>query len=67
MKGSGASKLLSNLVQADIIEPVSGHGKGKYKFQVMYILSEVFIFHTAFDNEAHATGAQEAGASGISL
>ena len=25
LKGSGASKLLSNLVQADIIEPVSGH------------------------------------------
>ena len=33
MKGSGASKLLSNLVKADIIEPVSGHGKGKYKFK----------------------------------
>ena len=33
LKGSGASKLLANLVQADIIEPVSGHGKGKYKFK----------------------------------
>lgn len=33
LKGSGASKLLFNLVQADIIEPVSGHGKGKYKFK----------------------------------
>ena len=33
LKGSGASKLLSNLVQADIIDPVSGHGKGKYKFK----------------------------------
>ena len=33
LKASGASKLLSNLVQADIIEPVSGHGKGKYKFK----------------------------------
>ena len=33
LKGSGASKLLLNLVQADIIEPVSGHGKGKYKFK----------------------------------
>ena len=33
LKGSGASKLLSNLVQADIIEPVCGHGKGKYKFK----------------------------------
>ena len=33
LKGSGASKLLSNLMQADIIEPVSGHGKGKYKFK----------------------------------
>ena len=35
LKGSGASKLLSNLVQADIIEPVSGYGKGKYKFKGM--------------------------------
>jgi len=33
LKASGASKLLSNLVQADIIEPVSGHGKGKYRFK----------------------------------
>lgn len=33
LKNSGASKLLSNLVQADIIEPVSGYGKGKYKFK----------------------------------
>ena len=33
LKSSGASKLLSNLVQADVIEPVSGHGKGKYKFK----------------------------------
>ena len=33
LKGSGASKLLSNLMQADIIEPLSGHGKGKYKFK----------------------------------
>ena len=33
LKGSGASKLLSDLVQADIIETVSGHGKGKYKFK----------------------------------
>lgn len=34
LKNSGASKLLANLVQADIIEPVSGYGKGKYKFKV---------------------------------
>ena len=33
LKGSGASKLLSNLVKAGIIEPVSGHGKGRYKFK----------------------------------
>ena len=33
LKGSGASKLLSNLVQADIIETVSGHGKGRYRFK----------------------------------
>ncbi len=33
LKSSGASKLLSNLLQTDIIEPVSGYGKGKYKFK----------------------------------
>lgn len=33
LKASGASKLLSNLVQADVIEPISGQGKGKYKFK----------------------------------
>ena len=33
LKGSGDSKFLSNLIQADIIELVSGRGKGKYKFQ----------------------------------
>lgn len=33
LKSSGASKIISNMVQADIIEPVSGHGKGKYKFK----------------------------------
>ena len=33
LKISGASRLISNLVQADIIELVSGHGKGKYKFR----------------------------------
>ena len=33
LKGSGASKFLSNLVQAEIIESVYGHGKGKYKFK----------------------------------
>ena len=33
LKSSGASKFLSNLVQADIIEAVSGYGKGKYKFK----------------------------------
>lgn len=33
MRASGASKLISNLMQADIIEPVSGQGKGRYKFK----------------------------------
>lgn len=33
LKKSGASKLISNLVQADIIESVSSHGKGKYRFK----------------------------------
>lgn len=29
---AGASKLLKRLLEANIIEPVAGHGKGKYKF-----------------------------------
>ena len=33
LKGSGTSKLLSKLMQANIIEPVSGYGKGKYRFK----------------------------------
>lgn len=33
LKGSGASKLLSNLLKKEIIEPVSGYGKGKYRFK----------------------------------
>lgn len=33
LKPSGASRLISNLVNAAIIEPVSGYGKGKYKFK----------------------------------
>ena len=33
LKGSGASKLLANLVQADIIISVPDHGKGKYQFK----------------------------------
>lgn len=40
LKGSGASKLLSNLVQGDIIEPVLGNGKGKYKFKKDYNKTE---------------------------
>lgn len=33
LQNSSASKLLSKLVQAKIIEPVHGRGKGKYKFK----------------------------------
>lgn len=33
LKESGASKLLSHLVQAGLLEPISGFGKGKYKFK----------------------------------
>ena len=33
LKSSGVLRLISNLVQADIIELVSGNGKGKYKFR----------------------------------
>ena len=29
----GFDEVFSNLVQAEIIEPISGHGKGKYKFK----------------------------------
>lgn len=32
LQNSSASKLLAKLIQAEIIEPVFGHGKGKYKF-----------------------------------
>lgn len=33
LKSSGASKLLANLLAAEIIESVSGYGKGKYRFK----------------------------------
>lgn len=34
LKSSGASKFISVLLQANIIEPVLGQGKGKYKFKL---------------------------------
>lgn len=33
IKPSGASKLLAKMVQAEIVEPVSGYGKGKYRLK----------------------------------
>ena len=33
LKNSSASKLISKLLHADVIEPVAGYGKGKYKFK----------------------------------
>ncbi len=33
LQNSGASKLISNLLKVEIIIPVSGQGKGKYKFK----------------------------------
>ncbi|UWO26892.1 Fic family protein [Marvinbryantia formatexigens DSM 14469] len=33
LQNSSASRLLSRLVRTGIIEPVSGHGKGKYRFR----------------------------------
>lgn len=33
LKASATSKLLSNLLQVDLIEAVSGYGKGKYRFK----------------------------------
>ncbi|MCQ2082234.1 MAG: hypothetical protein MJZ11_11290 [Lachnospiraceae bacterium] len=32
LKSSGASKLISILLNSNVIEPVAGKGKGKYKF-----------------------------------
>ena len=32
LQNSSVAKLLSKLSKAEIIEPVSGHGKGKYRF-----------------------------------
>lgn len=33
IKSSGASKLIKLLVDSGVIEPVAGHGKGKYRFK----------------------------------
>ena len=33
LKQSGASKLIKLLVDGGVIVPVTGHGKGKYRFQ----------------------------------
>ena len=34
IKSSRASELLTELIEKNIIEPVYGHGKGKYRFKV---------------------------------
>jgi hypothetical protein len=34
IKSSRASELLAELVEKNIIEPVYGHGKGKYRFKM---------------------------------
>ncbi len=34
LKSSGASKLISILLNSNVIEPISGKGKGKYKFNM---------------------------------
>ena len=33
IKNSSASKFIKKMLESEIIEPVSGHGKGKYKFR----------------------------------
>lgn len=33
LKSSRASELLKNLLEKGVIEPVTGHGKGKYRFK----------------------------------
>lgn len=35
LKTSAASDLIQRLLQADVIEPVCGYGKGKYRFKNM--------------------------------
>ena len=32
LKPAGASKLIKLLVDSEVIGPVTGHGKGKYRF-----------------------------------
>lgn len=33
LKASGASKLIKLLLDSNVIIPVTGHGKGKYRFR----------------------------------
>ena len=40
MSSSGASKLISKLLDLKIIKPVLGHGKGKYCFNIVEIKYE---------------------------
>ena len=34
LKPAGASKFLKKLLEREVIEPVSGHGKGKYRLKL---------------------------------
>ena len=40
MSSSGASKLISKLLDLKIIKPIFGHGKGKYCFNIVGIKYE---------------------------
>ncbi len=44
LKASGASELILNLVKTDVIEAVSGYGKGKYKFKKLMLNEKKFSF-----------------------
>ncbi len=33
LKSSGASKLIKLLIDSGVVQPVAGHGKGKYRFK----------------------------------
>ena len=44
MSPSGASKLISKLLELQIIKPVFGHGKGKYCFNIVGVKSESIIY-----------------------
>ena len=51
LKSSQASKLIKLLLDSNIIEPVKGHGKGKYRFiDFFYIKNLIYLQKLIFSN-----------------